>query len=250
MKDYYAILGIVPSAEDVVIRAAWKALSQRYHPDRCAGNITEANARMAEINESYNVLSDSVQRKAYDQLRGTKERDFSEWDHEEAAGQAAGSFDPLEKDWALAVCFYPDLVEINNGLARISKLLAFSYRASLLDSKDFEQRKELADLAGNAFLKSYFGSNPLIVSFARKLISEGNKAAAKVLNDAIRVLGSKIPADRVIDKICKDFNLSKAIKPIVFTEFEKKIFAKHRNGGRLTLNEVEFLRRQGIKASL
>ncbi len=32
MTDYYAILGVVPSAEDVVIRAAWKALVQRY-PD-------------------------------------------------------------------------------------------------------------------------------------------------------------------------------------------------------------------------
>lgn len=52
MTDYYAILGVVPSAEDVVIRAAWKALVQRYHPDRFTGDVAKANARMAEINEA------------------------------------------------------------------------------------------------------------------------------------------------------------------------------------------------------
>jgi curved DNA-binding protein CbpA len=36
-KDYYAILGLTPSAEEVVIRAAYKALAQRYHPDRTKG---------------------------------------------------------------------------------------------------------------------------------------------------------------------------------------------------------------------
>ena len=31
-KDYYAILGVHPSAEKVVIDAAYKALAKRYHP--------------------------------------------------------------------------------------------------------------------------------------------------------------------------------------------------------------------------
>lgn len=207
MKDYYAILGVVPSAEDVVIRAAWKALAQRYHPDRFAGNIAEANARMAEINEAYNVLSDSVQRKAYDESRGTKERDFSDWVHEEEADQAAKSSDPLEKDWALAVGFYPDLVDINNRLSKISKMLAFSYRASMLEYKAFEKRHDLAQVLEMAFLQSYFGSNPEIINFARLLIFAGNKAAAKALNDSIRVLGSDVPSDRVISKIRFDFKI-------------------------------------------
>ncbi|WP_103965400.1 J domain-containing protein [Nitrosomonas ureae] len=33
-KDYYAILGVTPLADNVVIRAAYKALAQRYHPDK------------------------------------------------------------------------------------------------------------------------------------------------------------------------------------------------------------------------
>ena len=31
-KTYYQILGVTPDAEDIVIRAAYKVLSQRYHP--------------------------------------------------------------------------------------------------------------------------------------------------------------------------------------------------------------------------
>lgn len=205
MKDYYAILGVVPAAEDVVIRAAYKALAQRYHPDRNPGSA-EAAAKMAEINEAYGVLSDPTKRKAYDDARGSKERDFGDWVHEEA-GQASNSFDPLEKDWALAVGYYPDLISINNRLSKISNMLAFSYRAGLLDIRAFEKRKELADVLEERFLQTYFGSNAEIIAFARELILKGNRAASKALNDSIRVLGSDVPAERIINKIRKDFNV-------------------------------------------
>ena len=33
-KDYFAVLGVLPTAEDIVIRAVYRALAQRYHPDR------------------------------------------------------------------------------------------------------------------------------------------------------------------------------------------------------------------------
>lgn len=205
MKDYYAILGVVPVAEDIVIKAAYKALAQRYHPDRNLGS-SEAATKMSEINEAFNILSDTAQRKAYNKARGAKEGDFSDWVHEEEAGQASKNFDPLEKDWALAVGYYPDLVVINNNLSKISNMLAFCYRAYLLDIKSFEKRKELAEVLEQRFLQSYFGSNLEIVCFARQLILAGNKAAAKALNNSIRVLGSETPANRIIKKICKDFN--------------------------------------------
>ena len=66
-KDYYAVLGVLSNAEDVVISGAYRALAQRYHPDRCAGN--DANVRMAEINEAYRILSDADLRAQYDKER-------------------------------------------------------------------------------------------------------------------------------------------------------------------------------------
>ena len=38
-KTYYQTLGVTPDAEDIVIRAAYKALSQRYHPDKFKGSV-------------------------------------------------------------------------------------------------------------------------------------------------------------------------------------------------------------------
>lgn len=71
-KDYYAVLGVLATAEDVVIAGAYRALAQRYHPDRLEGDQSDANARMAEINEAYRILSDDNLRADYD-----RERDHS-----------------------------------------------------------------------------------------------------------------------------------------------------------------------------
>ena len=67
--DYYAVLGVHPSAEDVVIRAAYKALAQRYHPDRFAGSKDEAHRRMSELSKAYEVLADPMRRPKYDRRR-------------------------------------------------------------------------------------------------------------------------------------------------------------------------------------
>jgi hypothetical protein len=67
--DYYAVLGVHPGAEDVVIRAAYKALAQRYHPDRFPGSKDEAHRRMSQISKAYEVLADPVRRPKYDRRR-------------------------------------------------------------------------------------------------------------------------------------------------------------------------------------
>ncbi|MEC4747447.1 DnaJ domain-containing protein [Methylomicrobium sp. Wu6] len=66
-KDYYRVLGLSHHAEDVVIRAAFKLLAHRYHPDKRTENQEQANQRMSEINEAYNHLSDSLLKARYDQ---------------------------------------------------------------------------------------------------------------------------------------------------------------------------------------
>ncbi len=79
-KDYYRILGILDDAEDIVIRAAYKALAQRYHPDKWSGSKDEANKRMSEINEAYVVLSDPVKRKQYDAISNKAKYEENESD--------------------------------------------------------------------------------------------------------------------------------------------------------------------------
>jgi curved DNA-binding protein CbpA len=66
-KDYYAVLGLLPTAELVVIKAAYRALAQRYHPDKFSGDPAVARSKMEDLNEAYRVLSNPQRRQAHDQ---------------------------------------------------------------------------------------------------------------------------------------------------------------------------------------
>lgn len=63
---HYDTLGVSPDAIPEVIRAAYKAMSQKYHPDLNAGD-KHATARMQEINIAYAVLGTATERAKYDQ---------------------------------------------------------------------------------------------------------------------------------------------------------------------------------------
>jgi curved DNA-binding protein CbpA len=66
-KNLYQVLGVQEDAEDIVIRAAYKALAQKYHPDKWSGDVSEATRLMAELNNAYKILSDPVKRREYDE---------------------------------------------------------------------------------------------------------------------------------------------------------------------------------------
>lgn len=65
MANYYDILGVSRSANSTQIRAAYKQLALRYHPDRNPG-FPEAEEIFKKVNEAYHVLSDPVKKMKYD----------------------------------------------------------------------------------------------------------------------------------------------------------------------------------------
>jgi curved DNA-binding protein CbpA len=65
LKTYYEILGILPNASIDAIKSAYRKLVIKYHPDRNAGN-KDAERRFIEINQAYEILSDSTLRNQYD----------------------------------------------------------------------------------------------------------------------------------------------------------------------------------------
>jgi hypothetical protein len=69
--DYYRLLGVDPRASPSEIRAAYRGLARRLHPDADpgGGDVQAANRRMAALNEAYAVLNDPAQRAQYDLLR-------------------------------------------------------------------------------------------------------------------------------------------------------------------------------------
>ena len=66
--DPYAVLGVPRTATEQELRAAYRELVARYHPDRHQGNPLKelASAKLAEINRAYATLSDPARRAAYD----------------------------------------------------------------------------------------------------------------------------------------------------------------------------------------
>jgi len=66
-KDYYSILGVSKTANTDEIKAAYRKLALKYHPDRNPDN-KEAEEKFKEAAQAYEVLSDADKRRQYDQL--------------------------------------------------------------------------------------------------------------------------------------------------------------------------------------
>jgi curved DNA-binding protein len=66
-KDYYKILGVAKDAGEKEIKAAYRKLARKFHPDVNQGDA-KAEAHFKEINEANEVLSDAGKRKRYDEL--------------------------------------------------------------------------------------------------------------------------------------------------------------------------------------
>lgn len=64
-KDYFAILGLSPSASEKEIRSAYKRLARKHHPDMNPGN-KQAEEKFKEISEAYAVLSDPGKRRKWE----------------------------------------------------------------------------------------------------------------------------------------------------------------------------------------
>lgn len=65
-QTHYDNLKVARNAPDSVIKAAYKALCQTYHPDRFQGNKLEAERIMKIINRSYSELIDPDKRAKHD----------------------------------------------------------------------------------------------------------------------------------------------------------------------------------------
>lgn len=66
-KDYYQILGVARGASDKDIKKAYRRLARQLHPDVNPGDKS-AESKFKEVNEAFEVLSDTEKRKKYDRF--------------------------------------------------------------------------------------------------------------------------------------------------------------------------------------
>src|SRR5258705_13699535 len=97
-KDYYSALGVERSASDDVIKAAYRKLARKYHPD--VSKEAGAEEKFKEISEAYKTLKDPEKRKAYDQLGshrpGEEIHPPPDWGGQFGGGGASFSFEDLD----------------------------------------------------------------------------------------------------------------------------------------------------------
>jgi molecular chaperone DnaJ len=65
--DYYELLEVARGADDAMLKASFRKLAMRWHPDRNPGD-GDAESRFKAINEAYDCLKDPQKRAAYDRF--------------------------------------------------------------------------------------------------------------------------------------------------------------------------------------
>ncbi|MGH7276543.1 MAG: DnaJ domain-containing protein [Candidatus Rokuibacteriota bacterium] len=98
-RDYYAVLGVVSTAEPREVRQAYRRLARQYSPDV---NFWDAQARalFEEIAEAYRVLSDPAARAMYDRFGA----DVARGDALPAGRRGEDLHVSVELDFARVVC--------------------------------------------------------------------------------------------------------------------------------------------------
>ncbi|MFI3179397.1 MAG: DnaJ domain-containing protein [Methylococcaceae bacterium] len=205
-KDFYRVLGVIDSAEMVVIRAAYKALMMVYHPDRYEGDKEEAIRKTKEINEAYAVLIDPKRREKYATEQPVTKNQFEPNLEEVELKNTVNN--ELEAGWLIAIALVQGLDDLYQKLHALSPDLAFTFKLEIIESKLFDQAESIADRLEIEFIEKFFGKNKNIQQFSRWLLSQEKREAAKEVNKIVAVSGSNIDAYDVIKTIKIKYQLN------------------------------------------
>lgn len=137
-QDYYEILGLKRDATDKEIKAAYRRLARKWHPDlRQAHEKKEAEEQFKRVNEAYEVLKDPEKRAHYDQLG----RDWQQGQNFQAPPDAEGfRYSSSTADFGEG---FSDFFEALFGRRRAGAAAEGGFRSVAMRGPDVESEIEL-----------------------------------------------------------------------------------------------------------
>jgi DnaJ-class molecular chaperone len=133
MINYYEVLGVDIKAEAIVIRSAYKAMIQKYHPDKAIDKkqIDEYLEKTKLINEAYNVLSNEVMRKKYNEKMSDSSYSDEEINYDSEEDDITSS---INERWLKIIEYVQGLDDLYKELDKISKDLSWEFKASVVST--------------------------------------------------------------------------------------------------------------------
>lgn len=180
--NLYALLGLTADAHPDVIKAAYRALAKQYHPDGEGAGNPEATAKFIELQNAYEVLGNPATRAEYD---ASLSNDVTE----DIEVEPEASIDP-DEIWLRRAQEHPEINPIHEILHRYSPALANRFRLAVIDDECPHDPASFAADLERQYFRKYFGEDPNALALARQLLGQGNRAAAKELNIALKTVQS------------------------------------------------------------
>jgi curved DNA-binding protein CbpA len=205
--DYYGVLGVVPEADQEAIKAVYRALSKKFHPDGGYYPKKDAEARFHLLTEAYSTIGDPQRRNEYDRLRSNRAKQRLRL-QAESVSNASDGFSPEEnRAWKIVGDYYPEIVKEFEAIVNLSPALGIVFRVMLQETRGYADYDKLSAMLVESYLRAYFGENPEIQQFGKWCLSNGHSNAAIELNRTIAALGSYPPTTSVIHNITKKYSL-------------------------------------------
>lgn len=112
-KNWYRILEISENATEQEIKAAYRRLAKKYHPDTHSNDKSYVD-KFNDISAAYQILGDSKKRQEYDKGRGQQQESTQKRQKTTAAQQTAPdfNFDNMSKNFESFFGFNPETKDI------------------------------------------------------------------------------------------------------------------------------------------
>jgi curved DNA-binding protein CbpA len=204
-KDYYAVLGVLPSVDSPALTDAYRGLLKKYHPDVYKGRKSDAERITKELVEAYRVLGNAKARRAYDVARKGQSARPAAPQRDGRRPSASGTDDTSATRWEYIVRYYPEAEGYRAELALLSAGLASSYQALLSGMmRPAENARQLRTKLKREFLERHFGTNESVQQFALEALKAGRRDVAREVNRSIKRHGSPAGnADRFLTAVLR-----------------------------------------------